>query len=74
MKGEGHSIYILKTPSLDMEDLSQRSANFIFLQNPGIGPCRAKPLGQQTKIAKKSTYNRIKLKVAGAVPRGWSSD
>ena len=71
-KGEGHSIYILKSPSL--EDLSQRSTNVIFLQNPGIGPCRAIPLEQLTKIARKSTYNRIKLKVAGAVPRGWSSD
>ena len=29
---------------------------------------------QLNKIARESTNNRIKLKVAGAVPRGWSSD
>ena len=72
LKGEGHSIYILKFPSL--EDLSQRSTNVIFLQNPVMGSCRAIPLEQLNKIAKKSTYNKIKLKVAEAVPRGWSSD
>ena len=72
LKGEGRSIYILKSPSL--EDLSQRSTNVIFLQNPGIGPCRAIPLEQLTKTARKITFNRIKLKVAGGVPRGWSSD
>ena len=49
LKGEGHSIYILKTPSL--EDLSQRSTNVVFLQNPGLGPCRAIPLEQLTKGA-----------------------
>ena len=68
MKGEGHSIYILKTPCL--EDLSKMSANVIFLQNPGKGPCRVIPLEQLTKIAWKSSYNIIKLKVVGAVARG----
>ena len=63
LKGEGHSIYILKSPSL--EDLSQRSTNLIVLQTPCIGPCRAIPLEQLTKIARTSTYNIIKLKVAG---------
>ena len=32
-------------------------------------------LEKLTKIARKSSsYDRIKLKVAGAVPRGWNSD
>ena len=36
LKGEGHSVYILKPPR--HEDLPQRSTNAIFLQDPGIGP------------------------------------
>ena len=61
LKGEGCCIYIffLKTPSL--EDLSKRSTNVIFFQNTRIGPCRAIPFEQLTKIARKSTHNRIKL-------------
>ena len=45
-----------------------------FSQNPGIGPCRAIPLGQLTKIQRESKCNRVKLQVAGIVPRRWSSD
>ena len=67
-KGEGHSIYILKSPSL--EDLSQRSTNVIFLQNPGIGPCRAIPLEQLTKGAS----GRNCSKGMDQVPCTWSHE
>ena len=72
LEGEGHSIYILKTPRY--QDLPERSPNVIFSQNPGTGPCRAIPLEQLTKVEKESKCNRKKLKVLGIVPRGWSSD
>ena len=45
-----------------------------FFQNQGIGPCIAIPLEQLIIIARESKYNRMKLQVAGTVPREWSSD
>ena len=40
-KGEGHSIYILKTPSHRVP--SERSTNVVFAQNPLPALCRAIP-------------------------------
>ena len=61
LKGEGHRIYILKTPRY--LDLPERNPNVIFSQNPCIGPCRTIPLEQLTKGASGRNSKGMELRL-----------
>ena len=49
LKGEGHSIYILKAQMY--KDLPERSTNVVFFQNPDISCCNVQ-LVEQMPIGK----------------------